>query len=881
MLEDLRFRLRALIRGRQVNRELDDELRFHVEHEIEKLVASGLGRDEAARRVRLEFGGLDQVKEECQEASGVHIAETLLQDIRYGLRTLRRSPGFAFAALITLACGIGANTTIFSLLYGVLLRPLPYTDAARLVVLNETTPRVGLVSVSYPNFLDWRAQSHTFSSLSAVTQVGFNLSGVSQPESITGDAVSPGFLSMLGVRPIIGRDFNATEETAGTPAVVLLSYDLWQSHFGGDPGVAGRTISLDGRPVTVVGVLPADYLAMDKTDVIEPMGVWAAANPDSVHERGDRGDTVVVGRMASGASLGQARAEMEGIAARLAQAYPTANSQCGVSLQPIRDVFVSDIRPAILILSGAVVCVLLIACANVANLLLMRGAGRAREIALRIALGASRGRVIRQMLAESLLLACLGGLLGVALAVGGIRGLVTLVPMGALPGASVSLNGVVLFFAAGVAILSTCLFGLLPARYSAKSGARSDLRDGGRSVTVASSRWRSLLVIVEVSLALTLLVGAGLMMKSLSRLLAVDPGIRPDHVLTMSMSLRTSKYQGDAAVSTFWHSVLERVHALPGVEDAALGTGIPLTDDHSRTDITFEGMALPKPGGFPHPDVHVVSSGYVSTLGVSLLRGRVFTDADRHDAPAVAMVNARIARTFFDGGNPVGRRFMFGHPSATKPPQWVTIVGVVGDTKLYGLANPSRLEVYVPFDQSIRNNMDLIARSANDPAAETSAIRQAVASIDRDQPVFAISTMTELVDQSVAAQRATFELLGWFSVLALVLATVGIYGVMSYSVAQRTREIGIRLALGASRWEILNLVLTQGATVTSAGVATGVLAAIGLTRLMGTLLYSVSAVDPGTFGGVAALLAVVAMLACYLPSRRMLRVNPTVALRDE
>jgi predicted permease len=881
MLDDLRFRLRALLRGRQVNRELDDELRFHVDHEVDKLVASGLGREEALRRARVALGGLDQVKEECQEARGVHLAETLMQDIRYGLRTLRRSTGFAFAALVTLACGIGANTAIFSLLYGVLLRPLPFRDPSRVVVLNETTPRVGLVSVSYPNFLDWRAQSHSFAALSAVTQVTFNLAGVNQPENISGDAVSPGFLSMMGVRPILGRDFTADEEKAGTPAVVLLSYDLWQSHFGGDRDVPGRTISLDGRPVTVVGVLPSDYLAFDKTDVIEPMGVWVAANPDGASSRGDRGDTVVVGRLAPGATIGQARAEMDGIAARLAQAYPTENSQCGVSLQPIRDVFVSDIRPAVLILSGAVVCVLLIACANVANLLLMRGAGRAREIALRMALGASRSRVVRQLLAESLVLACLGGLLGVAIAVWGIRGIVTLVPTGALPGTSVSLNGVVLLFAAGVAILSTCLFGLVPARHSAKASARSSLRDGGRSATAANSRWRGLLVVAEVSLALMLLVGAGLMMKSLSRLLAVDPGFRSDHLLKVSMSLRTSKYQDDKTVSNFWHVVLDRVRGLPGVEHAALGTVIPMTDSHNRTDITFEGTALPAPGSFPHPDVHVVSPEYVSTLGLSLLRGRTFTDADRRDAPRVAMVNARIARTFFDGGNPVGRRFIFGHPSPTRPPQWLTIVGVLGDTKLYGLANPSRLEVYVPFDQSIENDMDLVMRSANDPAAETSAIRQAVASIDRDQPVFAVATMTDLVDQSVAARRVTFELLGWFSALALVLATVGIYGVMSYSVAQRTREIGIRVALGASQWEILHLVIAQGAAITGAGLVTGVLASLGLTRLLATLLYSVSAVDPGTFAGVALLLAVVAMIACYLPSRRLLRVDPTVALREE
>jgi putative ABC transport system permease protein len=882
MLSDLIFRVRSLFKAQAADAELDDELRFHSEQQREKYMKSGLTFDEATRRVRLEFGGLDQVKEECREARGVHLMETLLQDVHYALRTLRKAPGFTCVALLTLGLGIGVNTAIFSVVDGVLLRPLPYEDSSRLIALNETTPKVGTVSVSYPDFLDWREQSRAFSEMAAVCAVGFNLAGVNQPENISGEAVSPNFLSMLGVRPFLGRDFDASEGKAGAAPVVLLSYQLWQSKFGGENSALGRIISLDGRGFTIIGVLPADFRSTDKADVIEPIGVWLTNRPDST-ERGSRGDMIVIGRLAAGVSFARARAEMEGIGARLEQAYPSTNDQVGVASRPIREVFVSDIRPAILVLFGAVMFVLLIACANVANLFLMRGAGRTKEIALRMALGASRGRIVRQMLAESFVLAFFGGLLGLALAAAGIQGIGQLIPMDTLAGANVNLNGAVLLFAAGAVVLSALFFGLAPAMQSAKAGVQSKLKDGGRTTAggAGQNRWRAILAVAEISLALILLVGAGLMMKSLYRLLSVDPGFRSARILTMEMNLRTSQYDKGPGILNFWQQVLDRVRTLPGIENAALGTAIPLTDSHSRADVTIEGMALPKPGSFPHPDTHIVSPAYARTLGVPILQGREFTDLDAENAPRVAMINARMAREYFPQENPVGKRIMFGHPSAKSAPKWMTIVGVVGDTRLYGLANPSRLEIYVPFRQSAEGQMSLVVKSAVDPAAIGSAIRGVVAEIDKDQPIFGISTMQQLISNSVSTRRITLILLGLFSTLALVLAAIGIYGVISYSVAQRTHEIGIRMALGAQKKDVLRMILAQGVKIAGTGVVIGMAASFGLTRLMTKLLFSVSAADPLTFAAVAIVLILVAMLACYIPARRTLRVDPMIALRYE
>jgi predicted permease len=878
----LRLRLRSLFSRGKVEQELDEEMRYHLERQVEQELAAGKNPENARYAALRSIKDIEQRKEECRDMRGVHVIEALFHDIRHGVRTLRRSPGFASVALLTLALGVGATTAIFSVVYGVLLRPLPYKNPSRLIVLNETTPKVGTVSVSYPDFLDWRAQNRAFSEMAAVGAVDFSLAGIAQPENISGQAVSPNFLSMLGVHPLLGRDFDSLEGKPGAAAVVLLSYPLWQSHFAGDRNVVGHSIALDGRGFAIIGVLPPDFHWYEKTDVLEPIGVWATNNAES-SERGARGDTVVLGRLVFGVNLAQARSEMEGIAARLAHEYPASNDQFGIALRPLREVFVSEVRPAILVLLCAVIFVLLIACANVANLFLMRGAERAKEIALRLAIGASRGRIVRQMLTESFLLAFLGGLLGLALAIGGTGGIARLFPAGELAGASVTLNGAVLLFTAGTVIVSAFIFGLAPAIHSAKADMQSDLKESGRttSASTGQNRWRGRLVIAEISFALILLVGAGLMMKSLYRLLLVDPGFRPNRVLTMEMSLRMPQYSNDAAILNFWNQVLYRVRALPGVTSAALGTVVPLTNSHSRTDIAIGGMALPKPGSFPHPDVHIVSSGYVNALGVSLLRGRALTDADNENAPRVGMINARLAQRYFSGENPVGKRFHFGHSPANNPSEWIAIVGVVGDTRLYGLANPSRLEVYVPFRQSATDDMNLIVKSGNDAAALTSAIRHVVHSLDKDLPISGITTMKQLISNSVSTRRVTLILLGLFSALALVLAAIGIYGVISYSVAQRTHEIGIRMALGAQRRDVLRMILAQGANIAGIGMVIGILMSFGLARLMANLLFSVSAADPLTFAAVAIALALIAMIACYIPARRALRVDPMVALRHE
>ena len=886
-LSEFARRLMMLLRRKQFDQGMDDEIRLHLELREGEHVTNGFSVEEAHMTARKNFGNALAVREVSHDSWGWAWLEHFTQDLRFAFRMLAKTPGFTAIAILTLALGIGANTTIFSVVYGVLLQPLPYNQPGQLMVLNETTPKVGTVSVSYPNFFDWRQTSKSFSQMSIVQSVGFNLGGIGEAEVINGDAVSPNFLSMLGVRPILGRDFEPSEEKSGTAPVVLLSYSLWKSHFGADPHVVGRTIMLDEKNFTIIGVLPANYRSPDKTDVLESIGIWITNNAEETADRGDRGDTFVMARLAPGVSLAQASTEMNAIAAELSKEYPESNDQFGVALQSIREAFVGDsLHSEVLVLFGAVMFVLLIACANVANLFLVRGAARTKEIALRIAFGASRSRIIRQMLTESLVLACLGGLLGVALAVGGIRGLTMLIPMGALAGATVNLNAAVLLFVGGVVILATFLFGLAPAVHSTRPDVQGELKEGSRTTTADAKQGnlRSVLAVTEISLALVLLVGAGLMMKSLHRLLAVDPGFHTDRVLTLGINLRTQQYAKNPAVLTFWQQVLDRIRVLPSVQSAAVGTVVPFTGDHSRSDITVEGMALPKPGSYPHPDIHIISSGYVKTLGIALLRGRTFTDADNETGAKVGMINAKLAQQYFSNTDPIGKRFMFGDlafATAKNPPEWITIVGVVGNTKLYGLANPARLEVYIPFRQSAPNFMELLVNSRINSASLISEIRGAVASIDKDQPIVGIATMDDLRSQSMNGQQVTLILLGAFSVLALVLSAIGIYGVISYSVLQRTHEIGIRMALGAQHKDVLRMVLRQGGKIALIGTAIGVAVAFGLTRLMSSLLFSVSASDPLTFVGVALLLLAVAMLACYIPARRAVRADPMIALRYE
>jgi predicted permease len=802
---------------------------------------------------------------------------TMLPDLKFAIRMLVKSPGFTVVAILTLALGIGANTAIFSVVNAVLLRPLPFKNPSQLVVMRETYKLVGNVSVSYPNFLDWRQQSHSFSALAAVEARGFNLSGVAQPENIGGYAVSPNFLALVGVHPILGRDFLPSEENQGTAPVILLSYQLWQTHLGGDPAVLGRAISLDGRSFTIIGILPPTFRYLDRSDVLVPIGVFA----NEMGDRGDRGDMDVVGRLSPGVPLSQAAVEMNTITARLAEQYPQTNHGFGAYLASFREVFTGDTRLAVLVLFGAVVFVLLIACVNVANLFLVRGAARAREIALRLAFGASRGRVIRQMLTESLVLAVCGGILGIILGAWGISALGYLLPADSLKSMGVRMDVSVFLFAAFIVVLVAFAFGLIPALQTSRPDLHETLKEGGRSATstYAQNRLRGALAIAETALALVLLVGAGLMLKSLYHLIQVSPGFQPAHVLTMEMDLRTDRYSKAPAILNFWQQLLDRVRVIPGVETAALGTTLPLSGDHSRGDVTIEGLPIPGPGEFPHPDRHTISTAYLTAMGIPLLRGRNFSDSDNETAPDVALINSTMARRFWADGDPIGKRFLWGHPDTDK--KWFTIVGVVADTKLYGLDNPARLEIYYPYLQRSNSDMNLVVRSAVDPSSLTTSIRAAVAAIDKDQPIFAVHTMQELVNDSISTRRLTLVLLGIFSGLALILAAIGIYGVVAYSVALRTQEIGIRIALGAQSQDVLRLVLGQGARIAFFGVAIGLAAAAALARLLSSLLFSVSASDPITFATVAVLLIAVALLACYIPARRALRVDPIIALRYE
>jgi predicted permease len=870
---------RNIFAKRRNDGDLDDEVHFYVDLLAEEKMRAGMNPEEARRTARIELGGIEQVKEQVREVRAGAWLDTVIQDLRYGARMLRKNPGFTAIAVLTLALGIGANTAIFSVVSAVILRPLPYANPQQLIVLRETTQSVGPHSPSYPDFLDWRKQSRSFSQMAAINNREFNLSGVAQPENISGYVVSANCLSMLGVRPFLGRDFLPSEDAPGTAPIVLLSYALWQSHLGADPSAVGKSITLDGRSFTIIGVLPPNIRLLEKTDILAPIGVWAGDT--DMTDRGDRGDMDAVGRLVSGASISQAQAEMDTIAANLRKEYPATNSGVGISMASLRDELVGDSRPPILVLFGAVVFVLLIACVNVANLFLVRGAARAREIAVRQACGASRQRLVRQMLTESFLLAFLGGGLGILFGALGIEGLRRLVSMDMLQGAIIGMDRSVLLFSGAMVVFVAIAFGLVPAWQASQPHVQETLKDGGRSSTASAAqhRLRGVLVMAETALALVLLVGAGLMMKSMYRLLQVDPGFRPERVLTMEINLRTAQYSKPEASSNFWRQVLDRVRALPGVDTAALGTVLPLSGNHNRGDITIEGLPTPDPGKFPHPDFHMVSPSYIDALSIPLLRGRNFTDADTDTASQVALINATMARRFWPNEDPTGKRFHFGHPGSTEP--WMEIIGVVGDTKLYGLSNPSRLELYLPLQQSHPNDMFLVLRSAIDPASLTPAVRDAVASIDKDQPVFNVNTMKQLVDASVATRHITLVLLGLFSGLALLLAAIGIYGVISYSVQQRTHEIGIRMALGAQRSDVLRLVVGQGVKLAALGIAIGIAAAFGLTRLMASLLFGVGAYDPVAFVTAAIILLLVAIAACYIPARRAIAVDPMVALRYE
>jgi len=809
---------------------------------------------------------------------------TLIQDLRYGLRMLARNPGFTVVAVITLALGIGANTAIFSVVNTVFLGPLPYPDADQLVVINESSKPMPEGPISYSNFLDWQAQNQVFEHMAAFQGEALTLVGVKVPESMPSLNVSADFFPTLGVNPIYGRSFLPSEDKAGAMPAVIMSYGLWQRRFGADPGLIGKSLSLKGtlgtRDFTVVGILPRDYAFYAPAELYVPIGLWGADGYLMKRENHDR--TLALARLKPSVSLEQARAQMETIASRLRQQYPETNTGFGVTITPLRERVVGHVRRAVLVLLGAVGFVLLIACVNVANLLLARSTGRQREVAIRVALGAGRRRMIRQLLTESVLLALAGGMAGLLLGLWSSSALAPLIPPG-FPVQRIPIGDRVLGFTLLISLLTGIAFGLAPALHASKPDLNEALKEGGRSLTesLGHHRLRGLLVVCEVALALVLLISAGLMIQSFRQLLRVDPGFNPRGVLTMGLDMSDPKYQTNPArFMAFNAQLLERVRAVPGVQYAGTVRPLPLGGGRSTMPFYRDDRPVPSGENFPAADWHAVSPGYFQAMGIRLARGRDFADSDNQNTLQVAMISEGLARRYWPDEEPIGKRLRIGTPEMGLP--WFTVVGVVGDTRPYGLEASAPAELYISCLQlGSWVDMSLVVRTASNPLGVAAGVRDQVLALDKEMVLGDVQTMEQRLAGTLAGRRTNMLILGIFASLALVLAAVGIYGVMSYLVGFRTHEIGVRMALGAGRSDVLKLVAGQGLGLTLIGVGVGLAGAFGLTRFLASMLYGVRPTDLATFAAVSLGLMAVALLACCIPARRATKVDPMVALRYE
>ncbi len=808
-----------------------------------------------------------------------------MNELRFALRQLRKSPAFTFIAILTLALGIGANTAIFSVVNAVILRPLPYKAPEQLVWIWETSPKNEIEEepLSFPNFNDFRQQAQSFEAVGAFTGAAPILSGADgEPERLTGAAVVGDFFSVLGVEPVLGRKFVPEENEDGKNRVAILSHAFWQRRFGGDPGLVGQQIQLNGNQYTVVGVMPPTF--QDPVAAARrPVELWM---PLAVTERmrsARRSDFLsVIARLKHGGTVEQARAELKGIASRLEQQYPDTNTNWSVIVEPLHETLTGNVRPALLILLGAVAFLLLIACANVANLLLARASARQREIAVRSALGASRARIIRQLLTENMLLSLAGGVAGLFIAWWGTRALLALSP-GNIPRlSSVGLDPQVLLFTLLVSLVTGVLFGLAPALIVSKLNLNQTLKEGGRSSAEGAGgrRLRNGLAVAEIALSLILLVGAGLLIRSFLRLQEVNPGFNPDNLLAAELSLPSAKYAENQQVVNFYDQLLARVAEQPGVRSAALTTSLPLTGGGDILAFYVEGRPVARTDRTPDAEARVVNPDYFRTMEIPLRRGRVLTDQDAPDAPDAVVINEALARKYFAEEDPVGKRITFGDPQAANV-EWFNIVGVVGDVRQSTLQAEPYPQVYSAYRQTPRRALTIVLRTAGEPTAMANTLRQQVWSLDRQQPLHNVRTVEQVLAQSIARPRFNTLLITILAGVALVLAAVGIYGVISYSVTQRTHEIGVRMALGASSSNVLRLVVGQGMLLAGMGLAVGVLGAFAVTRIMGTLLYGVSANDPITYIVLVSLLGIIALVASYIPARRAMRVDPVVALRNE
>ena len=884
MFSRLMVRLRALVRRAEMDRELDEEVRFHLDREIEENVRRGMTPEEARRAAMMSFGGVEGIKEECRDVRGLRLVEDLSQDVRYGARVLLKSPGFSLVAVLTLALGIGASTAIFSVVNALLLRALPYRNADRVVIVwEENRPRENhMNTVSPANFLDWKDQAQSFDEMAAFYDARVNLTNAGEPEEIPAQVSTGNLFALLGVGPVLGRFYTVEDEEPGRDDVVVLSYGLWQRRFGGARDIIGQKITLNNQNLEVIGVAPPDFKFFIKRGSLigKPAEMWMPTKFGEEYRQRKGRFISVAARLKPGVTAAEVQAEMNTIGARLEQQYPDFNAGWGVNVVPLRQQLAGEIKTSLYVLLGAVGFVLLIACANVANLMLARAATRQKEIAIRTALGASRKRVVRQLLTESLILSCAGGLFGLLIALWGVEALVSLSPRNLIGIERVGLSLPVLGFTFLVSLLTGVIFGLVPAIEASRLNLNESLKEAGKSSmgTPRSQRIRSIFVVAEVALALVLLVGAGLMIQSFRRLQSVDPGFNARSVLTMRVILPRRKYVEDGQRIAFFRQAVERIGHLPGVESASAVSYLPFAGLGAGTNFFIEGQPKPPPGQDFICDVRVTDENYFRTMGIPVLAGRTYTAQEAQEARKVVVISEALARKYFPGEDPIGHRIAIYMKDDPEPTE---IIGVVADSKTNALDEETQPMVYWPHAELAYGGMTIIARTTGDPLSLAAAAQREIQIIDKDQPVSEVRTMEGWLSESVARTRFGTFLLSVFAAVALLLAAVGIYGVMAYSVTQRTHEIGIRMALGAQRRDLVRMVVGQGLTLTLIGVGLGLVAAFGLTRVMTSLLFGISATDPATFGGISMLLALAALLACLIPARRATRVDPMVALRYE